>query len=152
MRGILDGIMGSENKSKKKNLSNPAYIGMFVVIGAILIFGSIMLGKSDSGEIDVSSTINDSNQANIDDGGDAKDSIGTIPNALKDLPNGGLVPQDSQDTVIAPEPSIDDNNASSTASSTEMAEDGENTEEEESEEVDEETDEEAPDIPEDPEL
>jgi len=132
--------MASKKKLQKKNLSNTAYISIFIVIGAVLIFGSIMLGKSDNGEIDVSSTIESSNQANIDSGGDAKDNVGTIPNALKDLPNGGLVPQDSQDTIIAPDPkpSIDENSASGTASSTDLEEDSLDTEEEVSEETPEE--------------
>ncbi len=80
----------------KERIGNPLFIIGISVIGIGVIAGAIFLGKSDNGEIDVSAAIQSSNQANIEAGGDASKNVEVIPDVFKDMPNGGLVPQENQ--------------------------------------------------------
>lgn len=80
----------------EKGLRTPAFIGAVLVVGALAIGGAIFLGKSDSGEIDVTAAIQNSNQANANAGGDASGNVETVPETFKNMTNGGLVPQENQ--------------------------------------------------------
>ncbi len=78
------------NTNKKSPLF---FIG--VVLTIILVgVGSVMLGKSDKGEINVSATIQNSNQARVD-AGEAPSGANAVREEFRNKENGGLVPQSS---------------------------------------------------------
>ena len=78
------------NTNKKSPLF---FIG--VVLTIILVgVGSVMLGKSDKGEINVSATIQNSNQARVD-AGEAPSGANAVREEFRNMENGGLVPQSS---------------------------------------------------------
>ena len=102
-------------------MSNAKYIAILVVVGVVIIVGAVMLGKSDNGEINVNATINSANQANTE-AGNNNPTVNTTPNALRGLPNGGLVPQDPNARPQPPTPeseAIDENASTTTATTTE---------------------------------
>jgi hypothetical protein len=71
-----------------------AFIAILVGVGIVVVIAAVMIGKSDSGEINVSATINQSNEINAANGTGAQ--VNAANPALQDLPNGGLVPQENQ--------------------------------------------------------
>ena len=102
--GILYGIMGIRRTAEKgaARMGTPAFLSVLVLTGIVIIIGAIFIGKSDEGQIDVSATIRNSNQANIDANGDPNNNIGTVSDALRNMPNGGLVPQENQENNTPP--------------------------------------------------
>lgn len=117
-------------------------IGGFIFFGIVIVGGSILLGRSDKGVIDVSAAIQNANQqrreAATETGEKVKDIA--VPNAqTAGKPNGGLVGTGKP----TPPPPPPEPPASSTASSTEdgtQDEEIENTEDTESAEGTEATD------------
>ena len=88
--------------TRQRGVSMPAFIAVILIGGIVIVIGAVYVGKSDNGEINVESLINSSNQQNEASGNSDKN-VGTTPAALRDLPNGGLVPQDPNATPPAPE-------------------------------------------------
>ena len=80
-------------RKRTNKKSSLFFIG--VVLTIILVgVGSVMLGKSDKGEINVSATIQNSNQARVD-AGEAPSDANAIREEFRNKENGGLVPQSS---------------------------------------------------------
>jgi len=82
------------------------------VVGLVVTVGSILLGRADVGQIDVSATINNSNRASVDSGDTSKEATQPVSDAFANMPNGGLVPQAPGS---APEPIPEPEVASTTA-------------------------------------
>lgn len=87
-----------QNIYKSKRMGTPLFIVGILISGLVIVAGAIFVGKSDTGEIDVTALIQNSNQANRDANGDASKNVETVPDAFKDMPNGGLVPQEGGNT------------------------------------------------------
>lgn len=76
-----------------------------LIVGVIVLGGAFFIGTSDSGQINVASTIQSSNEAAVEAGGDPADNVPTAPSAFQSMPNGGLVPADpNAQPAPAPEP------------------------------------------------
>lgn len=103
-------------------MGNPAFIAGVVVLGVAAIIGSVFIGKSDSGEINVTAAIESSNQANNAAGGDASRNVETVPEAFKNMTNGGLVAQENQPETPVVEQAPSEEVATSSATSTSPAE------------------------------
>jgi hypothetical protein len=80
----------------------PIALAVVAVVGVSLTVGAILWGRSDTGAIDVSATIANSQYAadTLEAGGAP---VGAPAQEYVDLPNGGLQPQ-GQNTVPAPPP------------------------------------------------
>lgn len=109
--------------------STPAFVASLVFAGIVVIGGAVMIGRSDSGQINVSATINESNQQLSPDGTAQNAQVNAVPEAFKNMPNGGLVPQggESAPAEQATQGESQDGQASTTntaASSTEPASEG----------------------------
>lgn len=73
-----------------------------LIAGAVVFGGAYVIGTSDGGQINVAATVYESNERITEAGGTLP--AGSVPPAREDLrgmPNGGLVPAESQS---APEP------------------------------------------------
>ncbi len=112
-----------------KRMSTPAFFAVLFVVGIVIIGGAVLLGKSDNGQINVSATIQNSNQANKDANGDASNNVDVVPPQFQNMTNGGLVAQENQPAPEeAPKPedtatgTTTENGASDTATSTETGE------------------------------
>ena len=79
--------MAEKQVSKKRN--NLALYGGVVACGLVLTIGAILYGQSDTGQIDVSATIANSNKERGERGEEVVAQI--VPSAKSDIPNGGLV-------------------------------------------------------------
>lgn len=95
---------------------NPLMFAGGIVGAGIVVMGiAVLIGKSDSGQINVAATIQESNQVQSETGGEQ---VNSVPQAFQNMPNGGLVPQENQtNTPSAPEPSetaVTDDTASTT--------------------------------------
>lgn len=99
-------------------MSNGKYIAILVAIGIVLIVGSVMLGKSDNGEINVNDIINNSNKIKVEEG-KPDEVVNTTPNKLRSLPNGGLVPQNPNAIPPTPTPEPEPGEVNENASTTE---------------------------------
>lgn len=111
-------------KSEGREKSNrTAIIAGVLLLGVVVTAGSVMWGRSDAGQIDVSATIQNSQNTTIRDE-NAPPQPPAISNELSEMRNGGLLPQ-TGDSVLAPTPApIPDTVASNTASTTEENTDG----------------------------
>ncbi len=69
----------------------PAFIAGLIGMGVLVFIGAVMIGRSDSGEINVPATITEANQLHAENGGGEQ--VNVANPALQNLPNGGLVPQ-----------------------------------------------------------
>lgn len=110
----------------------------FIFIGLFVTVGVILWARSDVGVIDVSSTINTSNQASVGEDGSGNVALPASA-AFANMENGGLVPQDSgaaPQPEPTPVPQSDDSSgeevtdaptATSSTDSTSESEDGEST-------------------------
>lgn len=79
---------------KHANKKSPLFFIGIVLTIILAGVGSVMLGKSDKGEINVSATIQNSNQARID-AGEAPSDANPVREEFRNKENGGLVPQSS---------------------------------------------------------
>lgn len=91
------------NAKTVRGASNLKLIGSVLGLGILVIGGAVMLGRSDSGVIDVSATITRSNITQSAEGGDGT-SVPVVPSEFSNMPNGGLVPQRNQGAVDTPPP------------------------------------------------
>jgi hypothetical protein len=94
--------MGSRNSEEhtRGKLGMPAFLGSLFASGVVVIGGAIFIGTQDHGPINVTAAIQDSSQV-LDADGNVVEKPATVPEAFKNIPNGGLVAQDNQP---APEP------------------------------------------------
>jgi hypothetical protein len=106
-------------KSERGGKSNrTAIIAGMLLLGIVVTAGSVMWGRSDAGQIDVSATIQNSQNTAIRDE-NTPPQPPVISNELSEMRNGGLLPQ-TGDSVLAPTPApVPDSVSSSTASTTE---------------------------------
>ena len=89
-------------REAREQMGTPAFVGILFFFGIIVAVSAILIGRSDSGQINVSATIQNSNQAIIDAGGSIEDTIGNIPENLRNMPNGGLVSSENQELQLPP--------------------------------------------------
>ena len=94
--GDMEPSETSVSNGKTRRMGTPAFVGSVFMAAAVVIGGAVFVGKSDRGEIDVSAAIQNSNQANRDAGGDPSHEVNAVPEAFRNMPNGGLVPQEHQ--------------------------------------------------------
>ncbi len=87
----------------------PAFIAGLIGAGVLVFVGAVMIGRSDSGEINVSATITDANEMHAEHGGGEQ--VNVANPALQNLPNGGLVPQS---TPVEQPPVIEETPATTT--------------------------------------
>lgn len=83
-------------RQTREPMKMAVFIAWLLLVGVIVVTGAVYLGKSDEGPIDVAGTIGRSNQAIIDGGGDQSGQVDVVSQVFQDMPNGGLVPQESQ--------------------------------------------------------
>ena len=120
-------VQGTTLVRKRTNKKSPLFF-IGVVFTIILVgVGSVMLGKSDKGEINVSATIQNSNQARVD-AGEAPSDANAVREEFRNKENGGLVPQSSSgggevqnETQSQASTTTDGESASSTATTTGQA-------------------------------
>jgi hypothetical protein len=105
-------IKKSEN-SEKSSLT--VLVAVVLVVGVVATVGSVMWGRSDTGQIDVSATIQNSQNEGEQD--ENTPPAAPPPNELSEMPNGGLVPQ-SGESVPPPTPPPTPNPAASSTAST----------------------------------
>ena len=83
----------------EKGIGTPAFIGTVLGLGILIIGAAVLIGRSDSGQINVGAAVESSNQANP---GNAQ--VAPVREAFKNLPNGGLVPTGGSEPQAAPAP------------------------------------------------
>ncbi len=105
-------------RTRSRRMSTPAFISSVTFSVVLVIVGAIFVGKSDRGQIDVTATIQNANQANREAYGDEAVIVNTNAEALRNLPNGGLEPQPNQESTPAPQPQAE---ASTTTADAETA-------------------------------
>lgn len=105
------------SSGRSRRLSTPAFIGILALFSIVVIGGAMYLGKSDRGQIDVSAAIQNANEIRVAKGEQAVQDSGT-PEALRNLPNGGLVPQDPAELVPQNPPPETTTDASTTPEGT----------------------------------
>ena len=93
-----------------------------IFVGSALTVGAVMWGRSDTGEINVSATIANSQYVTDNNANENAPLIGTAAQEYVDQPNGGLVPTTNTDAP-APPPAVGE--ASTTATTTELVSDTE---------------------------
>lgn len=87
-------------------LSNGAFFGILGAVTFVVIGGSIYAGTRDSGQINISGTLREAAE-NREVSGEASGAPASIPNeALRSMPNGGLVPTDTPVPPPTPEPIV----------------------------------------------
>ncbi|MCF7815906.1 MAG: hypothetical protein K9M10_02855 [Candidatus Pacebacteria bacterium] len=97
--------ISSSNKSGVVR-SKTRVIAMGIVAVAIVAGGSVLIGKSDTGEIDVTAAIQNSNITNEKNNGGQEGNVNPVPEALRNMPNGGLVPTEkASEPEVVPEAS-----------------------------------------------
>lgn len=90
-------------QAQSKRMTTPAFVASVLGVGVLVIVGAILIGKSDNGQINVTAAIEQSNKANIEAYGEGATQVETVPDEFKNMPNGGLVPQENQ-TAETPTP------------------------------------------------
>ena len=78
---------------RTRRMSTPVFVGILGFFGIIVLVGTMFLGRSDRGQIDVSAAIQNANEIRVAKGEEAVQDT-TTSETLRNLPNGGLVPQD----------------------------------------------------------
>ena len=89
-------------------------------MGALVAVGAVMLGRSDTGQIDVAAAVREAG-VQTDASGNQIDPVNIPGEQFRNIPNGGLVPQGDQGNASAPEPEpiTTDESATSTEDSPE---------------------------------
>lgn len=118
-------LPSSEKETSSKSSPRGMYAMVGFGIGLVVLIGVILLARSDKGVIDVSATIQNSNNTATENQEDGGPTPVPVVNTHSDLPNGGLVPQGStgNEAPPAPEPQPVESapEASTTATTTESA-------------------------------
>lgn len=108
-----------------RGMSTPAYIASVLFVVVALTAGAVFIGRSDSGQIDVSATIKNASSEQTDaDGNVTEREENYTPPALRNKPNGGLVPQDPSGLPPTPPPESETETEDTTS---DTAEDGDET-------------------------
>lgn len=99
--------MVRKNVSTKNSEGTPkgghgVLVGAGIVLGLVFTTGVVVWARSDTGQIDVSATIQNSQNSGVRDE-NAPAPVPAISNELAEMKNGGLVPQ-GEDSVPPPEP------------------------------------------------
>ena len=114
-----------------RRMGNPAFIASLIMATVAVFVAAVFIGKSDSGEIDVSAAIQSSNQSGVDAEGNPVGQVNASTDAFRDMPNGGLVAQEQQPATPPPEAPAETSSSTDAASSTpEAAAEGESGTEE----------------------
>jgi hypothetical protein len=109
---------------------NNRFVVVVLALGLIVAVGAYMLARSDQGAIDVSATITNANTERQAQTGGESTGVEVIPEVFQNMPNGGLVPQDSnQQPTPAPEPASNETSTDSSATTTEEGTEGETEDE-----------------------
>lgn len=95
------------DRQEKAPMKMAVFIAWLLIIGVFVVTGAVYIGKSDEGPIDVAGTIERSNQAIVDEGGDQSGQVDAVSKVFQDMPNGGLVPQGSQSAGSSEQPVVD---------------------------------------------
>lgn len=98
-----------------------AFVAWLLFVGVIVVTGAVYIGKSDDGPIDVAGTIERSNQAIVDGGGDQSGQVDAVSKVFQDMPNGGLVPQGSQSAESSEQPVADTVSGTTTVETSEAS-------------------------------
>lgn len=91
----------------------PAFMIGMLLLGIFVVAGAVLLGRSDTGQIDVAATVR--NAAPTE--GEQAHTVNVPSEAFRNMTNGGLVPQDA-DTDLAPASVPEATTASTTATTT----------------------------------
>jgi hypothetical protein len=87
----------TEQKIQNTNtMKTPTFYVRLLLVGIVVVVGAIFIGRSGSGAIDVTTTIQNSNQANTAAQGNSNNNVATVPEAFRNKTNGGLVPQEGE--------------------------------------------------------
>lgn len=125
-------VVEVEKKPTKKPAFTPAFVGGIFISLVVIVVGAVLIGKSDNGQINVNAAIQSSNQANIEAGGDPANNVALVREDLRNMPNGGLIPQENQPAPEAP-PVDTGTTTDASASSTPESESASTTEEKKTE-------------------
>lgn len=102
---------------------NAIFIVWAFIACLIIVTGAILLGKSDSGQIDINSVIRESNQtrqATQEDGTEVR-KVEEIPEVFRNQKNGGLVPTDTPtETRTPPTETVSEESATTTETESEL--------------------------------
>jgi hypothetical protein len=101
-----------------RRMGNPAFIASLIMATVAVFVAAVFIGKSDSGEIDVSAAIQSSNQSGVDAEGNPVGQVNASTDAFRDMPNGGLVAQEQQPATPPPEVPAETSSSTDAASST----------------------------------
>ncbi len=93
-----------------------AFVVWAGILTIVVVGGAIYLGKSDEGQIDVTSAIQTSNQNRIETGDTSIAEVNAVPEVFQSQTNGGLVPQGE---TPAPEEVVQEEVVEESATSTE---------------------------------
>lgn len=99
-------------------------------MGVLVAVGAVMLGRSDTGQIDVAAAVREAG-VQTDASGNQMAPVNIPGQEFRNIPNGGLVPQGEQGSAPTPEPepvTTDESATTTEASSTEESTDIESTE------------------------
>jgi hypothetical protein len=114
---VTEDVVMTQRKQKKAS----AFVAVLVVVGLFVIVGAVLLGRSDSGQIDVNKAIENSNQSLRDAGGTGEGEVETVREVFRNKPNGGLQPQEGGQSAPQETTPSTDEVASTTATTTEEA-------------------------------
>lgn len=96
-----------------RRVKSPAFMLGTLGLGLAVMVGAVLIGRSDSGQIDVAAAVRDAGTLTDADGNQI-DAVNVPSAEFRNMPNGGLVPQDPN---AAPAPAPEESNASSTSES-----------------------------------
>lgn len=96
-----------------RRVKSPAFMLSIAGLGIAVLVGAVLLGRSDSGQIDVAAAVRDAGTV-TDESGNQVPAVNVPGAEFRNMPNGGLVPQDPN---AAPEPAPVEDAASSTSES-----------------------------------
>lgn len=110
----------SEAPTPRRRIKSPAFMLSVLGMGALVAVGAVMLGRSDTGQIDVAAAVREAG-VQTDASGNQIDPVNIPGEQFRNIPNGGLVPQGDQGNAPAPEPEpiTTDESATSTEDSPE---------------------------------
>lgn len=86
-----------------------------VITGIAVAGATVMIGRSDSGPINVATVIQESNDVRAGEGGEH---VNTVSQSFQNMPNGGLVPQENQPVETQAQGDTQTTDTASTTAST----------------------------------
>lgn len=85
-----------------RRVKSPVFMLGLLGLGLLVAVGAVLLGRSDAGQIDVAATVRNAGTV-TDANGNQVAPVNVPAEEFRNLPNGGLVPQDPN-AAPAPEP------------------------------------------------